>query len=363
MIVRGRLTVRQLFYFLYMLMVPTIYFIPVGDLVRLAGRWGWWSPFVVAIPSAALALWLGARAARHGDLVSVARQALGPMWARLLFACLWVLLGIEVVFIFREVADQSVLSFTYSVVPLVFLLALTAVIGLYIALLGVVVAARLAAIFFFVVAVLSLVVEGSAVPSLHLVWMLPLLPRTTQFLGIDPLARISWWLSEPLLGVLLIHRLGPDSRRRAGTMMAAAILLGAAVMSVVTFVAIAFGGPQQQARVMLPGYVLLRQVRYSALLPTHLETVVNPALVITSALKVGMFLWLWARLGAAAWHLPRTWMLVGGTVAAAAAAWLALDPLRVEVGVFTVIGRFVVPLSVLLLVLGYALVRRPAPAT
>lgn len=350
---RGQLTQRQLFYIMFLLMVPTIYFLPVADLIRLGGRWSFWSPFVVALPSAALTCWLGRAAARHGSLFAAAQGAVGPVLTRALAGVLWLCLGTMVTFILREVSDQAGLSFIYGRVPAGVVLLTTAAAGVYMALLGVVVMARVAAILFAINLVLTALINLAALGGAHLLWVLPLLPRTTDFLRVEPLVRISWWLTEPMLGVLLVQRLGPDARRHAGRIMAVAVLLGATIMSLVVFTVTAFGGPQYEARVTLPGYSLLSEIRLSDMLPTHIETLANPLIVVTSVLKVALFLWMWAAAGHVAWRMPRPWLLVGGCGVATAVAGLALDAFRVEWGVYAIIGRYVVPATVTGLVLVY----------
>jgi hypothetical protein len=204
-----------------------------------------------------------------------------------------------------------------------------------------------------------LVVQAALVPDIHPLWILPLLPRNTDFLGIEPVMRVSGWLVLPSFAVLLIPRLGPDARRSAPWLMVGAVALGAGILAMTVFTTIGFAGPATVARELVPGFVALRQARLNPLVPAHLETIVVPLNVISGGFKMGVLLWLWGGVAQAAWGLGRRWgVILGAAASTVASAWL-LDPIRVDIGLYVLVARFAAPVLALVLVVSYVRGRRP----
>lgn len=293
---RGSITSPQLFWTALLSMLPTMITLLPGELLRQGGRWAWWTPLVAAPPAAALAWIVGWFASRGGDLVAQAHVALGPIAGRLLLAAACAATGAYTVVIVREVAEGVRATYVSGNVPLGALVLMALLPAGILAWLGPVVIARVAAL---VAPTLTAAYLGGlavAIPVLHMIWALPLLPGDGRFAAWPPVG-IAWvWLVEPaLVGVLVAHRLEPGARQRAGRVLAGVTLAAAGLLALGLWTLVADFGPPRAAQLTLPFQLFAEDLPYSPYLE-HLDTLVLPVQMLSGLGKLGIFLWLWSRL-------------------------------------------------------------------
>jgi hypothetical protein len=319
---RGQLSSAQLFWTALLTMLPTLVLLLPGELLRQGGRWAWWTPLLAALPAAGLAAVAGWLGARGGDLVTAARRVLGPLAGRLLLGTAWVATGAYTVVITRELGEGARATFVSGGVPLGPLALLALLPAGLLAWLGPVVIARVAALVAPFLGAMYLIGLAAAVPVMHAVWALPLLPADGRFAS-WPALGITWvWLAEPaFLGVLVAHRLDGEGRRRAGLVLAAAALAGAGLLALGLLALVADFGPARAAQLLLPFQLLSEDLAYSPYLE-HLDTLVMPIEILAGLSKLAIFLWLWSRL--AGGMSARRWEHAALLCLAAAAAILAL---------------------------------------
>ncbi len=314
---RGSITPPQLFWTALLTMLPTMIMLLPGELLRQGGRWAWWTPLVAAPPAAALAWAAGWLAAHDGDMVEHARRALGPIAGRLVLAATWAATGAYTIIIVREVGEGARATFVSGNVPLGALVLMVLLPAGILAWLGPVVIARVASL---VAPLLTAAYLGGlvvALPVLHIIWALPLLPGDGRFATWPPLG-IAWvWLVEPaLVGVLVAHRLDPAARRRAGLVLAGVTITAAILLALGLWALVADFGPPRAAQLILPFQLFSEDLPYSPYLE-HLDTLVMPIQMLSGLGKVGIFLWLQTRLAGGA--TVRCWApaaLVSESVAA-----------------------------------------------
>ncbi len=294
---RGSLTAGQLFAILFVAIFPTMTMLLPGDLVRLGGRYGWCTPLVAAVP-ATLAAWLaGALGARVGDSVSAALRGLGRWAGRALLFIEWLALGAYVVMTIRESGDISAVTLIIGTIPVWLLTLLSMVPAVFLVWLGPVVLGRTAALIGPVLVLMYLAVLAGALPSAHVIWALPLLPRNGRFAGWHPMLLTWVFEAEPLfLGAGLMHQVKPAGRRMAGRTLALTVVTSALLTSIGTWTMVAEAGPQGVATAALPVLALVNRITFGSTVQ-HLQSVVLPIETMGVVMKVAVFLWLWCRLG------------------------------------------------------------------
>ena len=210
---RGKIDTRQLFWLAFVSMVATLVLTVPGELVRWAGRGGWWTPLAAAAPMVPLAFVIGQAGGRQGDAPARVLRRLGPVAGRALLLAVWVALAVDAAIVTREVAEGAGNVFVHATVPVPLLVAIIVATGMWLAQLGPVVMGRVATaitVGFVVCFVLGFVV---ATPSLHLLWARPLLPTDRRLLGGAPMTLTCLWLIEPaLVGALMMDEVLPSAR-------------------------------------------------------------------------------------------------------------------------------------------------------
>ena len=306
---RGRINARQLFWLAFVSMAATLVLTVPGELLRWAGRGAWWTPLAAATPMVPFAFLVGHAGGRQGDAVAMVRQRLGPVAGRGLLLAVWGALAIDAAIVSREVAEGASTVFVHAVVPVPLLVAIIVATGMWLAWLGPVVMGRVAtaiALGFVITFVLGFVL---ATPVLHVLWARPFLPTDSRFLGTAPMT-LSWlWLIEPaLVGALVMDDVLPSARARAGTLVALATAAGAVLLSTATWLTIADFGPVRAAEFAQPLPHVMQELPYSLYLE-HLDSLVVPVEILTALVKVGLFLWLWARVSYGLIDLPTAWLM------------------------------------------------------
>lgn len=306
---RGRINARQLFWLAFVSMVATLVLTVPGELVRWAGRGAWWTPLAAATPMVPLAFLIGQAGGRQGDAVAMVRQRLGPVAGRGLLLAVWVALALDAAIVTREVAEGASNVFVHATVPVPLLVGIIVATGMWLAWLGPVVMGRVATAItlgFMISFAVGFVV---ATPVLHVLWARPLLPTDGRFLGTAPIT-LSWlWLIEPaLFGALVMDEVLPSARASTGTLVALATAAGAVLLSTSTWLVIADFGPVRAAEFAEPLLHVMQELPYSVYLE-HLDSFVVPVEILSALVKVGLFLWLWARVSYGLIDLPLAWLM------------------------------------------------------
>ena len=352
---RGQITGGQLFWVAFSAMFPTINLLLPGDLLRLGGRSAWWTPLLAAVPACAFAWAVGAGGGRCGDLVRAARHGLGPVFGRVVLLLAWAAMGVYTVLAVRESIDLSAQTFIFREVPVPILALLGLIPAAVFAWLGPVVIARVATLLAAAGLTVYLGVLVASLPMAQVIWALPLLPRDLRFASLHPLDLMWIWLVEPaLVGSILMHRVAARDRGQAGKILAAAVAAAALSTAAGLWVMTANIGPQVAATLTIPLASLVRGVDVGNV--QHLDTLVLPTMVVASALKVGIFFYVWARLGAG---LLAGWARIALAVEVAAAGVLAIvllpSPSAADRALYAWAGLRALPVLAGALPLAYAL--------
>ena len=294
---RGSLTGGQLFAILFLAVFPTMTMLLPGDLVRLGGRYGWWTPLLAAAPATLLAWLAGVLGNQVGDSVSAALQGLGGAAGRALLFVEWLALGAYVVVTIRESGDISAATLISANIPVWILAVLSMVPAVLLVWLGPVVLGRTAALIGPVLVFMYVAVLAGSLPAVHVVWALPLLPRNGRFAARHPML-VTWvFEAEPLfLGAGLLHQVQAAGRRTAGRTLALAVAASALLTALGTWTMVAEAGPQGVADAAVPMLDLVNRITFGSTVQ-HLQSVVLPIETMGLVIKVGVFLWLWCRLG------------------------------------------------------------------
>ncbi len=350
---RGRVDAQQLFWLSLVSMVATLVLTVPGELVRWAGRAAWWTPLAAAVVLVPLAFAVGRAAGRHGDAVALARDRLGPVAGRLLLLAIWAALALDAAMVTREVADGAASVFVRAVVPLPLLIVTVVGPGVWLAWLGPVVMGRVATVVTVGFVVLFVLGFAVATPALHVLWTRPILPVDGRFLSPPPLVLVGLWLIEPTLTVaLMMGQARASARARGGTVAALATAAGAFLLTASIWLVIADFGPVRAAELAQPLLHVMQELPYTLYLE-HLDSFVVPVEVLSALVKVGVFLWLWARISVGVLDLPTVWLLPalglanGGLAMAIATNGLELDRLLYQATVY------IVPAVLLLFAVAY----------
>ena len=352
---RGLLNAHQLYWLAVLSMVATLILIVPGELLRLAGRGAWWTPLVVAVPAVPLAFVVGNRAGACGDVVTLIQRRFGGLSARALLLPVWLAFALDMTLILRETVEGTSMTFVaaQSLVPRPLLTALVLVPGVWLALLGSVVIARVSSVV--AVAVLGAFVSGALVilPQLHVLWLRPLLPTDGRFWSGSALLLTALWMIEPaLLGMLIMHKVQSAARRRAGTILAAATASGALLLSASIVLVISDFGSNRAAEFVVPLLHVAQDLPYSLDLE-HLDTLVVPVEILAALGKIGIFLWLWLRVSEAIAPVRAPWLLALQVGVAAAAGFIMLPNVPALIQSMYVYAAYIVPTFLVLMLVAY----------
>ncbi len=290
------LTPRQLFWTAFLMMFPTILLLLPGDLLRLGGRYAWWTPLVAALPAAVVVWGAGRLAYRYGSFSAVALDRLGPVAGRIPLLAIWAALGAYIVVITREFAQVALATYVFESVPIGVLTALGLIVAGLAAWLGITVIARGAEAVAPIMIWIHLAMVAAALPFAHVIWALPLIPRNTHFADLQPLGRTWVWLAEPATLTLLLDRVDESARRSAGLLLAGAVGAAAVLTALVLWTTIADFGPPRAAEFVLPFFNLTKEITLGSFLE-HLEVILIPIILMGGAGKLATFYWLWSHSG------------------------------------------------------------------
>lgn len=361
---RGRLAQGQFFWIIFLAMFPTMVMLLPGDLVRLGGRGAWWTPLVAAVPALAL-LWLLVRlAAPLGDPRAVALRVLGPVLGRTLLLAEWLALGAYVVVVVREAAEISQVTLVIANVPVWLLAACMLVPSGLLVWLGPVVLGRTASLVGPILVLMFLIVLGSVLPAIHALWARPLLPRDARFIAWRPLLETWVWDAEPLfLGLALLTHLHPTARRVAGPTLELAMGTSSLLTALGTWMLLALLGPHGAAGLQLPALELVNRITFGPFVQ-HLQSFVLPIEAMGTALKLAVFLWVWARLGEAITGAPlRVCLLVEAGLGLGLGMGLFPNVLGVDEALYLWLAVWAMPLLVGSLLLTYTVAALRGAAT
>ena len=294
---RGRLTNGQLFGLMFLAVFPTMVMLLPADLIRLGGRYGWWTPLLAGVP-AVFAAWLaGAAGGRAGDSVSAATRGLGPVAGRVLLLVEWLALGAYVIVVIREAGEISAVTLVTANIPVWILTVMSMAPAALLVWFGPVVLGRTAVLIWPVVFFMYAVVLAAILPSSHVIWALPLIPRNARFAAWQPLLRTWVWEAEPaFLGAAFMDHVRPSARKAAGRTLLLAVAASATLTALGTWSMVAVAGPRGVAAGSLPVLDLVNRITAGDAVQ-HLQSVVLPVEMMGLVLKVGVFLWVWSRLG------------------------------------------------------------------
>lgn len=355
------LSARQLFWTAFLMMFPTIILLLPGDLVRLGGRYGWWTPLADALLTVPLVGVLGRLAGRHGDAVAVPLDRLGPILGRIIVLLLWAGLGAYAVIITREFAAVAETTYVSGDVPLAVLTALGLIVAGLAARLGIVVVARGAEVMAPALLAVLVALAVAALPTVHVIWALPLLPRNAGFAAPQALGRTATFLIEPALLALVMGQADRPTRRRAGTILAGATAAAAGLTAVFTWAMIAQFGPPRAGEVLIPFFLMAKRIMLGSFL-THLELLFIPIILAGGAGKMAIYYWLWVRCGEGLTGGGRGVWLILGLLGLGTASVIALpNPIVLDRSMYVVLTLGALPtlLAALLLTYGFAAVLRP----
>jgi len=352
---RGHLSASQLYWMAVLSMVATLILMVPGELLRLAGRGAWWTPLVVAIAAVPLAFVVGNRAGVCGDAITLIQRRFGRLAAKALLIPVWLAFALDMTLILRETVEGTSMTFVaaQSLVPRPLVTALVLAPGVWLALLGSVVLARVSSVV--TVAVLGAFVSGALVilPQLHVLWLLPLLPTDGRFWRGSALLLTALWMIEPtLLGMLVMHKVQSVARRRAGAILAAATASGAVVLSASIVLVISDFGTGRAAEFVVPLLHVAQDLPYSLDLE-HLDTLVVPVEILAALGKIGIFLWLWLRVSEAIAPVRAPWLLALQVGVAAAAGFTLLPNIPALVHSMYVYAAYIVPTFLVLMMVAY----------
>lgn len=352
---RSPLTGRQLFWLTFLMMFPTIILLLPGDLLRIGGRYAWWTPLVAAAPSVPLLWAVGAAAKRYGSLSGVACAAFGRVGGRLLLLAACAAVGAYVVFITREFATLAAATFVYQDVPVPVLTVLGLTLAGFAAWLGLTVVARGAEIMGPLLLGVHLLASATALLFAHVSWALPLLPRNARFAELGALARTWIWFAEPLLATLMIDHVAEDARGSAGRILAAAVATAAIVTAFGLWTLVAVFGPVRAAQLQLPFFDLARDLTFGGYVEQILELMLIPTVVMGAASKVAIFYWLWARSAEAATGVKRGLWLPVGLLGLGVVSVIAFgNVLALDRALYRVLAVFALPVLAGSIVVPYA---------
>lgn len=358
---RGSLTAVQLLAVLLLAVFPTMAMLLPGDLVRLGGRYGWWTPLLAAAPATLLAWLAGVLGTRVGDSVSAALQGLGPVAGRALLFVEWLALGAYVVVTIRESGDISAATLISANVPVWILTVLSMLPAVLLVWVGPVVLGRTAALIAPVLVFMYVAVLAGALPAVHVVWALPLLPRNGRFAAWHPML-VTWvWEAEPLfLGAGLLHQVQASAQRTAGRTLALAVAASALLTALGTWTMVAAAGPQGVAAAALPVLEVVNRITIGSSVQ-HLQSVVLPIETMGVVIKVGVFLWLWCRLGQRLVRISTKVVLaIEAAVGTALAVGAFPNLLAVDRALYLLLAQLALPTLVAATFVGYgaALIRQ-----
>jgi len=350
---RETLTARQVFWLGVLTMFPTAALMLPGDLLRAGGRYAWWTPLVAALPALGLMWLVGTLVRRRGPLL---RQPTGLL-GRALAGLLWLALGAYVVLIVREFAQVAAVTFIFEDVPLPVLAAAGVIAAGLAAWAGLPVLARPAEI---VVSLLLLAYVGllvAMIPFSHFAWALPLLPRNFAFAGWQPLGRTWVWLVEPALLSLAVDEVNPDQQSRMTRSLAGAVGLVAGLLALTTWMLVADFGPARAGELVLPLYEAAREASFGLFIE-HLEALFIPIVIIGGCGKLGVYYWLWARVGRRmAGGSSDLWLLIELPVGGVLAVVLFQNAVAVDAALYLVLARVALPAMLLAILGGFVATR------
>jgi hypothetical protein len=357
-------TGRQLFWTTFLMMFPTIILLLPGELLRLGGRYAWWTPVVAALPTVALNGLVGAGAGRRGALAPAARRALGPLLGRLPLLGVWVALGAYAVVVTREFAQIALATFVFADVPIWVLTLMGLTVAVLAAWLGIAVIARGAEVFGPLLIAVYMGLLAAALPFSHGIWALPLLPRNGRFAAWQPLADTWVWLAEPLAATLMLERVAPSCRRRAGWALAAATACAAVLTAIGLWVTVADFGPARAAEFVLPFVGLAEGITFGTFLQ-HFELLLIPVVLMGGAGKMAVFYWLFSCAGEGLTGGGRPAWLLAGALGLGLTSILALSSVvALEGALTTVLASRALPLLVGAVTVVYGVAAlRPAGAS
>lgn len=293
---RVALSPRQLFWTAFLMMFPTILLLLPGDLLRLGGRYAWWTPLVAAVPAMMVVWGAGSLARRHGSLGAVALDRLGPVAGRIPLVVIGAALGAYTVVITREFAQVALATYVFESVPVSVLTVLGLIVAGLAAWLGMTVIARGAEVVAPTMIWVYLALVAASLPFSHVSWALPLIPRNAHFAALQPLGRTWVWLAEPVSLTLLLDRVDEPARRSGGRLLAGAVGAAALLTAVVLWAIVADFGPPRAAEFVLPFFNLSKEITLGSFLE-HLEVVLIPIILMGGTGKLAIFYWLWADTG------------------------------------------------------------------
>lgn len=289
---RGRLNGVQLFCVALLSMWSTLILLLPGGLLRLGGRYAWWTPLLAAPAAAAFNWGVGRLAATRGDLVDVARS-LGPVAGRALLLPAWAAVGLYTVAILREGSEGAAATFVAGSIPIPVFVLLGLIPAGLLAWLGPVVIGRTSSVLAPLLVGAFLIGLLLIEPVLHAIWALPLLPRDGDFAAWPPLLLAWEWLVEPAaVGALFMHSLQPAVRRAAGGILAAASLTAALCLSLGLWVLVADFGPGRATQFSMPFLAAAGETGESVYVQ-HFDTLTVTFEMLGNMLKTGIFFWLW----------------------------------------------------------------------
>lgn len=291
------MTNGQFFALMFLAVFPTMAMLLPGDLVRLGGRYGWWTPLLAAMP-AIVAAWLtGTLGGRVGDSVSVAMRGLGRVAGRALLLVEWLALGAYMVVVIRESGEISAVTLVTANIPVWVLTVLSALPAALLVWFGPVVLGRTAILIWPVLVFMYAGVLAAILPSTHLIWALPIVPHDMRFATWQPVLRTWVWEAEPtFLGGVLMNHVQVTARKSAGRTLVWAVAVSAILTALGTWSMVAEAGPRGVAVGALPILDLVNRIALGPFVQ-HLQSVVLPIETMGTVVKVGVFLWVWSRLG------------------------------------------------------------------
>ena len=340
----GRLTNGQLFAVMFLAVFPTMAMLLPGDLIRLGGRYGWWTPLLAAVPAVGAVWLLGAAGGRGGDSVSAAMRGLGRVAGRALLLIEWLALGAYMVVIIREAGEIANVTLVTANIPVWILTGLTMLPAALLVWWGPVVLGRAAMLIWPILVFMYMIVLAAILPSSHVIWALPLIPRNARFAAWQSVVRTWVWEAEPgFLGAALMGHVQAEARRSAGRTLALAVVASAILTALGTWCMVAEVGPRGVAAGALPVLDLVNRITFGQTVQ-HLQSVVLPIETAGTVLKVGIFLWVWSHLGqrivGGAGHVVLVVEGVGGAVLAVA---LFPNVLAVDRSLYFWLARWALP--------------------
>lgn len=319
MTVNETISLRQLTTIGVALIYPTLVLLVPGDLIRAAGRWAW-----LSLPLAGVVIGLVAAAAfrspvlRKEGVVGATMRMGGPWVGRGVLVAAWLAVAADGTLIVRQVALASLTVYPGGHVSLLILGAMPVILASVIAALGLGVLARVAGIVVPLIIFANVPWIGLSLASIHVNWLLPLVPANLGFASAPAMSVAGAFLVEVFLLAFWTDRLDSVPRARDGsllpvTVLAIVILFGDMAVAQIT----GFFGPARAGQFLIPSAELARELAYPDFVQ-GLDAIASPFLILGGTLKLAFYETTLLRLqrtilpvGAPAWHAAAIALLLG----------------------------------------------------